>query len=73
MKDLFLHFHATMIKAGKKCPVVILLDSLDQLDPALNARQAFWVLKKLPENVRMIVSTLPEDQYEALPALKVCC
>ncbi|KAK3726964.1 hypothetical protein RRG08_004057, partial [Elysia crispata] len=57
-------------KIAKVCPVVLLLDSLDQFDPSHDARHLTWLPAKLPANVKVIVSTLPEPQYEAFPALQ---
>ena len=70
-KALLLNFHAALIRAGKRSKVVVLLDSIDQLDPAFDGRTMNWLITKLPAGVRMIVSTLPDAKYEALPALKV--
>ncbi|CAH1777750.1 unnamed protein product [Owenia fusiformis] len=51
-------------------PALIFLDSLDQLSAENNARQLKWLPKVLPENVKLILSTLPEKQYGCLPVLK---
>lgn len=50
---------------------MVLIDSLDQLDPANNARNLFWLPTHLPSYVKIIVSTLEEDMYECFPMLKV--
>ena len=57
--------------SGKQFPVTLLLDSLDQLDPSNSARQLTWLPTSLPDHVKVIVSTLPEVQYEAFPKLQV--
>ena len=44
-----------------KCPVVIMLDSLDQLTKVNKAYSAFWLPLALPPNFKIIVSTLPEE------------
>ncbi|XP_069134939.1 NACHT domain- and WD repeat-containing protein 1-like [Argopecten irradians] len=51
-------------------PLVIILDSLDQLDQSNNGRTLNWLPAKLPDNVKVIVSTLEEDVYECFPALQ---
>ncbi|KAF5403833.1 hypothetical protein PHET_02801 [Paragonimus heterotremus] len=40
--------------------VVIFLDAIDQLDPADGAYNLSWLRSPLPNNVRLIISTLPE-------------
>ena len=42
-------------------PVVILLDSLDQLSPAHNAYELQWLPTTLPQNFKLVVSTLPKE------------
>ncbi|OWF56817.1 NACHT and WD repeat domain-containing protein 1 [Mizuhopecten yessoensis] len=51
-------------------PLVIILDSLDQLDPANNSRSLNWLPASLPDTVKVIVSTLEDDVYECFPSLK---
>ncbi|XP_041349254.1 NACHT domain- and WD repeat-containing protein 1-like [Gigantopelta aegis] len=63
-------FHNSLKQASKFRPLVILLDSLDQFDPSGGACQLGWLPQSLPPHVKIIVSTLPEDQYESLPILK---
>ena len=41
-------------------PVYIFLDALDQLSDTDNARSLYWLPRELPQNTRMIVSSLPE-------------
>jgi hypothetical protein len=72
MKELREEFVETLGLATPTTPLVLVLDSLDQLDPGHEARQVTWLPKQLPLNVKIIVSTLPEDKYEVYPALDVC-
>ena len=51
-------------------PLFILLDSLDQLSNSHRAHNLVWLPTKLPANVRMLVSTLP-DENNILKTLKV--
>ncbi|XP_069125170.1 uncharacterized protein [Argopecten irradians] len=44
-----------------KSPIVILLDSLDQLTANHDAHSLTWLPTILPSNVKLIVSTLPEE------------
>ncbi|MCX6250843.1 MAG: DUF4062 domain-containing protein [Bacteroidetes bacterium] len=41
-------------------PILLFLDSLDQLSDTDNAKALFWLPKELPENVRLVISSLPE-------------
>ncbi|XP_071961162.1 NACHT domain- and WD repeat-containing protein 1-like isoform X2 [Antedon mediterranea] len=50
-------------------PLIILLDSLDQLQPAFDAYEVKWLPKKCPPNVKIILSTLP-DASNILDELK---
>ncbi|KAK7479964.1 hypothetical protein BaRGS_00028791, partial [Batillaria attramentaria] len=71
MKERTDMFHELLEEtASADFPVTLLLDSLDQLDPADNARQLTWLPTELPAHVKVIVSTLPEEQYEAFPKLQ---
>jgi hypothetical protein len=53
------------------CQAVILLDSLDQLNPDDGALQLAWLPTKVPDRVKIVVSTLPDKEYECLPRLQV--
>ncbi len=41
-------------------PILLFLDALDQLSDSDNARSLYWLSRELPQNTRMIVSSLPE-------------
>jgi len=51
--------------------VVLVLDSLDQLSDDDGGRELEWVPKELPENVYIILSTLPGKEYNCFPRLEV--
>ncbi|XP_045212692.2 uncharacterized protein LOC123563752 [Mercenaria mercenaria] len=44
-----------------KEPVIVLLDSVDQLSPSNNAYSMDWLPTMLPKNLKVIISTLPEE------------
>ncbi|KAL3864387.1 hypothetical protein ACJMK2_006074 [Sinanodonta woodiana] len=67
--ELVEDFHTTLMFARASKPLIIFFDSLDQLDTGNNARQLAWLPKKLPDYVKLIVSTLPDEYYECLPVL----
>ncbi len=47
-------------KYGERRPLLILLDSLDQLTPDVTTLNMTWLPKLTPPGVKLIVSTLPE-------------
>ncbi|XP_065054750.1 NACHT domain- and WD repeat-containing protein 1-like isoform X2 [Rhopilema esculentum] len=51
-------------------PLVIILDSLDQLSPEDGAFQLSWLPMKLPPWAKMVVSTISQDKYDCLKNLK---
>ncbi|CAH1266020.1 NWD1 [Branchiostoma lanceolatum] len=53
----------------KDRPLLILLDSLDQLSSVDRAYSLTWLPKSLPPNVHIVVSTLP-DEFDLLKTLK---
>jgi len=63
-----LHDLYTMSEIFRKClalaqpdsPIVIFLDALDQLSDSDNAKTLSWLPSELPENCRLVVSSLPE-------------
>lgn len=57
--------------ASSSNPVVLVLDSLDQLSDDDGGRELDWVPKKLPRNVYIILSTLPGEEYNCFPKLQV--
>jgi len=66
------HFKLLMMRAAQiGQPVVLVLDSLDQLDDMHGGRHLTWLPATLRAGVKVIVSTLPDDKYNAMPALKV--
>ena len=50
---------------------VIMLDSLDQLSPENGAHKMSWLPSYVPDNVKIVVSTLPGEEYKVMPNLKV--
>ncbi|XP_033743470.1 uncharacterized protein LOC117329570 [Pecten maximus] len=63
MKNLMEYLPRFLRRAASaiKDPIVILLDSLDQLTDDHNAYSLAWLPTALPSNVKLIVSTLPEE------------
>ena len=59
-KELLTHFNNILSTFPDSKNLVIFLDSLDMLDATYNAHQLEWLPQHLKENVKIIVSTLPE-------------
>ena len=71
MKSLSEFFPKCLENASGEMRVVLILDSLDQLSPEDGGRQLDWWPRCLPDNVFVILSTLPGEEFEAFPNLKV--
>jgi len=66
------YFKAFLIKTAslnQDTMFYFILDSLDQLEEENDARKLGWLPIVVPSNIRFIVSTLIEDEYEAYPIL----
>lgn len=57
LKDLF---QEIMKHGSKEKPLVIILDSLDQLARDHNARKLHWLPRKIPSYVKLLISTYTE-------------
>ena len=71
IKGLVEEFKEALLLATSNKPLTIILDSLDQLDASDKARRLGWLPTTLPGNVKLLVSTLPDEQYECFPKLQV--
>ncbi|KAK3734688.1 hypothetical protein QZH41_002106 [Actinostola sp. cb2023] len=56
--------------ASQKSKLVLILDSLDQLSIEDGGRTLDWLPRDLPDNVYVVLSTLPALHYQCLPNLK---
>ncbi len=65
-EELVEEFPKRLALASAEKPLIIFLDSLDQLTSAHNARSLTWLPEKLPENVRMVLTTRPGEYLVAL-------
>ncbi|XP_050388645.1 NACHT and WD repeat domain-containing protein 2 [Patella vulgata] len=64
------HFKKLLSFVTEDKPLVIFLDSLDQLSGSEGAHQLTWIPTTLPEHARLILSTLP-NYFDLLQTLKV--
>lgn len=71
MKSLKDFFPECLEKSAETYPVVLVLDSLDQLSIDDGGRQMDWFPRNLPSNVYAVLSTLPGQEYQVLPSLRV--
>lgn len=55
---LIKEFHKRLSLATEQKPLVLVLDAVDQLSDAEQGRNLIWLPTSLPENVRLIVSTV---------------
>lgn len=69
LAPLIQYFKKLMYSASAKKPLIIFLDSLDQLSAAGGAHELAWLPRKLAPNVKLIVSTLP-NYFSILDTLK---
>ena len=69
--QLVRYFHSLLSKVpcGPSQPLLVLLDSVDQLSPTNNAHAMNWLPKHCPKFVKIVVSVLP-DYYDILPTLR---
>ncbi|XP_068719523.1 NACHT domain- and WD repeat-containing protein 1-like [Montipora capricornis] len=70
MKSLKDYFPECLEKSAENNPVVLVLDSLDQLSIDDGGRQMEWFPRNVPSNVYFVLSTLPGHEYQALPSLR---
>ena len=57
---------AFLKKAGDKRSVILILDAVNQLDPAHRSHELRWLPLLLPSHVKVIVSTLEGDCFDQL-------
>jgi hypothetical protein len=63
-------FRERLKLATAEKPLILFVDSLDQLGDNNSGRNSAWLPVELPPHVRIVVSTLPEEEYECLPKLR---
>ncbi|KAK3733109.1 hypothetical protein QZH41_007442 [Actinostola sp. cb2023] len=65
------HFHELLLspQITAEKPLLLVIDSIDQLTPSFNAHLMNWLPKSCPLNVNIIISVLP-GYYDILPTLR---
>lgn len=71
MKSLTDFFPECLEKAAEDNKLVLVFDSLDQLSVDDSGRLMNWLTRDLPYNVYIVLSTLPGEDYQCLPSLRV--
>lgn len=51
-----------MVPTG--CRIVLIIDAIDQFDEIYQAYELYWLPRKLPENVRIVLSCIDEPEHE---------
>ena len=69
VNDLMQQFAELLKCATQQKPLVIIMDSLDQMSSAHHAHKLSWLPKELPKHVYMVLSTLP-SLHQILDRLK---
>jgi hypothetical protein len=64
-------FSGVLTRAGEQRRVVLVIDAVNQLDPANQAHTLRWLPEELPSGVRVIVSVLPGPVFDAFDARRV--
>ncbi|XP_070558651.1 NACHT domain- and WD repeat-containing protein 1-like isoform X2 [Ptychodera flava] len=70
LKELREFLPQCLTLASAESQLVVFLDSLDQLDSQDAARQLSWLPRQLPSYVKIVVSTLPEEEHTCFPMLQ---
>ncbi len=70
-RDLVLALEKHMQLARSNKPLILFLDSLDQLSASQDARSLVWLPNELPDHVSVITTTRSEDTLNALQAKQI--
>ena len=65
-QDLVSELGKRLALATQEQPLIVFLDSLDQLSQQGGARSLTWLPDRLPDHVHLMVTTRPEDTYDRL-------
>ncbi|XP_052705223.1 uncharacterized protein LOC128180999 isoform X4 [Crassostrea angulata] len=68
-KGLVNDFAQRLGHASTADPLVLIFDAVDQLSDEHEGHKMSWLPKELPHNVKMIITTNPEEQFESFPGL----
>ena len=63
---LHAQFPDLLTRIPSSCRIVIVLDAVNQLDSMYQAHELLWLPEVLPQNVRIILSTIQDERLEQL-------
>ncbi|HUT88238.1 MAG TPA: DUF4062 domain-containing protein [Thermoguttaceae bacterium] len=66
VEQLITRLPAVLEQAGSTRRMVLIIDALNQMDPTDGAHTLRWLAHRLPQNVRIVVSSLAHPVLEAL-------
>jgi WD40 repeat protein/nucleoside-triphosphatase THEP1 len=66
IKELLKLFPELLAKASEQRQLLIIIDAVNQLEPSDHAHSMHWLPQVLPENVRVVISTLAGDAHDAI-------
>jgi telomerase protein component 1 len=66
IKELLKVFHDILKKAAGQNKILFIIDAVNQFEKTDNAHSMYWLPQDLPENVRLVISTLAGDAHDAL-------
>lgn len=66
-------FENLLAKASAQRPAILFLDALDQLGHLDQGRTLAWLPHSLPQHARLVVSTVPDEEYKCFPELEKRC
>ncbi|KAL8572753.1 hypothetical protein ACOMHN_030335 [Nucella lapillus] len=69
-KGLVNDFAHRLRQASEERSVLVIIDGVDGLSDDHDGRKMTWLPRDLPDHVKVIVSTLPEDKFGCLPSLR---
>lgn len=59
--DLIARLPLSLERAAQETPVLLIIDAVNQLDPTDDAHQFHWLPRELPDKVRIVVSSVDDD------------
>jgi WD40 repeat protein len=66
IKELLELFPELLANAGAQRPLLIIIDAVNQLEQGDHAHSMHWLPQMLPNNVRLVISTLAGDAHDAM-------
>lgn len=71
IKELIQVFPSLIAKAAEQKNILIILDAVNQFEKTDNAHTMQWLPQGLPKNVRVVISALKGDAFDALQSRRI--